>query len=63
VAAFTALVTIRFTNHDDHLTLRGGVRAASHPVALWRIASEADRSPNHLADQLSEYYASVGYRW
>ncbi len=45
------------------LTLRGGVRAASHPVALWRIASEADRPPNHLADQLSEYYASVGYRW
>jgi hypothetical protein len=45
------------------LTLRGGVRGTSHPVALWRLAADADRPPNHRADELSEYFGSVGYRW
>jgi hypothetical protein len=45
------------------VTLRGGVRSASHPVAPWRLASDADRRSNHAADELSEYFGSVGYRW
>ena len=45
------------------LTVRGGVRSASHPVAPWRLASDAERRTNHAADELSEYFGSVGYRW
>ena len=45
------------------LTVRGGVRSASPPVAPWRLASDAERRTNHAADELSEYFGSVGYRW
>ena len=40
------------------LTVRGERRSASHPVAPWRLASDAERHTNDAADESSEISAA-----